>query len=111
MFKIDGKIYTINISRMLSWLTELEKAEHKTRELLDVYDYENKKAGQQVSKTLRELTEQGASNTDSINFNIVYAFLLKILECQTINDNEIPLGVRIAINSMINEKLIEEKNE
>ena len=43
-----------------------------------------------------------------MNFNIIYAFIIKILETPAVSSDEIPIGVKIAINSMINENLIEE---
>ena len=108
MIEIDGKKYAINISKVLNFLNKYEEKERTTNEILDVYDYETKKNGSQTSKTIRELREQGTFDTNSMNFNIIYAFIIKILETPAISSDEIPIGVKIAINSMINENLIEE---
>lgn len=108
MFTINGKKYAINLSKVLNFLNKCEEKERTTNEILDVYDYETKKNGSQTSKTIRELREQGTFDTNSMNFNIVYEFIIKILETGAISEDEIPIGVKIAINSMINENLIEE---
>ena len=108
MIEIDGKKYAINISKVLNFLNKYEEKERTTNEILDVYDYETKKNGSQTSKTIRELREQGTFDTNSMNFNIIYAFIKKILETPAVSSDEIPIGVKIAINSMINENLIEE---
>ena len=108
MLEIGGKKYYINISKVLDFLNNWEKKERKTNEIVDVYDYETKKGGQQTSKSTRELREEGTYDTNSINFNIVYAMVLKILECQSVDINNMPIGAKIAINSMINDKLLEE---
>lgn len=108
MLKIGNKTYAINITEVLNFLNKWEKKERKTNEILDVYDYENKKGGAQTSKTVRELSEEGTYDTNSVNFNVVYAIILKILECNFQTEEEIPVGVRIAINSLIKEKLLEE---
>lgn len=108
MFEIGGKKYYINISKVLDFLNNWEKKERKTNEIVDVYDYETKKGGAQTSKSTRELREEGTYDTNSMNFNIVYAMVLKILECQAVKADDMGIGAKFAINSMIKEKLIEE---
>lgn len=108
MFEIGGKKYFINITRTLDFLNNWEKKERRTNEIVDVYDYETKKNGAQTSKSTRELREEGTYDTNSMNFNIVYAMVLKILECQALKYEDISVGAKIAINSMISEKLLEE---
>lgn len=108
MVNIGNKKYYINISRTLDFLNNWEKKVRTTNEIVDVYDYENKKSGAQTSKSTREVREEGTYDTNSMNFNIVYAMVLKILECSAIKFEDISVGAKIAINSMINEKLLEE---
>ena len=75
MFEIGGKKYSVDIDKLLEYLNGKEKKyERKTKELLDVYDFEQKSTGKQTSKTLRELIEPSDFDTNSISFNIVYAF-------------------------------------
>ena len=107
MLEIGGKKYFINITRTLDFLNAWEKKERRTNEIVDVYDYETKKSGVQTSKSTRELREEGTYDTNSMNFNIVYAMVLKILECPAVKEEDISIGARFAINSMIKEKLLE----
>ena len=105
---IDGKAYSFNMEQIERFLNYSEKVTVKETEILDSFE-----SGIATGKTVRELTTPGNPQIDSIRYDMVKTLIVQIITFEeNIGDiNELPFGMKIAVNTMIRFGFLEEITE
>jgi len=109
MITIGDKYYVFDLEKISKFVNYSDKNPSKEVEILD--SYEN---GHPTNKTIRELTAPGNIQIDNINYDLLKLFIGQIItfEGQTINDlEELPFGMKIAVNTMLHANILIEINE
>ena len=107
LLAIDGKVFAFNIDKIEKFINYSDKAISKETEILDSYDN-----GAIAGKTVRELTTPGNSQIDSIRYDLIKTFIIQLITYEgDFSDLEtLPLGMKLAFNTMIAFGLLEEIN-
>ena len=109
MISIDDKTYWFDMNRICEFVNYSDKTENKETEILDTYQ-----EGKVISKSVRELTTPGNIQMDTFKYDIVKTFVMEILEYEVsdvMSLEEAPIGVKIAVNTLIKYGiLIEQEN-
>lgn len=109
------KEYYLDIKAILNFINYSDTHSNKETEIVDRYEKDENKNLSSAEKTIREITSFGNTNMDNISYDLVKILLGQVLSWgydtdQTETEIEtIPFGLKIAINTLLKEKLLIEK--
>lgn len=107
MIDIGKKKYVFDINKIVEFVQYSDKTEVKERELTDVL--ENNGDGLQItSKVVRETCGAGNPQIDNIKYDIVKNLMVELITFEDYAVEELPYGLRIVVNTMINEGFLKE---
>lgn len=101
MIQVGNDVYVFDLNKIYNFTVHSDKSELKETELLETY--ENDEVSQ---RTIRELTTPGNSQIDNIKYDLIKTFFFQIISYDgedVDNIEDLPFGMQIAINTMINE--------
>ena len=107
LISIENKYFAFNFEKIQKFINYSDKAITRETEILDTYE-----GSAQTGKTVRELTTPGNSQIDSIYYDLVKTFILQIItyEGEFSDLESLPMGMKLALNTMIAFGLLEEIN-
>ena len=103
------KKYRFNINKIVEFFNVSGKNKETVKEVTDTLalpeDYDSDKENSLIleSRIVRQVNSNGDTNIDNIKYDLIKLFITTILSSQQIN-----FGIDIAIQTMINEGLMEE---
>lgn len=107
------KEYYLDIKAILNFINYSDTHSNKETEIVDRYEKDENKNLSSAEKTIREITSYGNTNMDNISYDLVKILLGQVLswgyETEQIETETIPFGLKIAINTLLKEKLLIEK--
>lgn len=109
------KEYCLDIKAILNFINYSDTHSNKETEIVDRYEKDENKNLSSTEKTIREITSYGNTNMDNISYDLIKILLGQVLSWgydtgQTETEIEtIPFGLKIAINTLLKEKLLIEK--
>lgn len=110
MIDFKGKKYAFDFNKIMEFVDFSRDMTSTEREILDTYDISDgiNSGGKVVTKTIRELVSPSNFQMDSIRYDLVKTFIIEILSFEGDFEREATDGLKIAINTLINEKLLVE---
>lgn len=107
------KDYYLDIKAILNFINYSDTHSNKETEIIDRYEKDENKNLSSAEKTIREITSYGNTNMDNISYDLIKILIGQVLSWgydSEISEMEaIPFGLKIAINTLIKEKLLLEK--
>lgn len=109
MISIDGKFYAFDVSKICDFISEKTNKELKETEILDSFDYTDKKL---TSKSVRELKSPG-NGQENIVYDLLKILIIQIVAFDDEGNTELedmPFGTKVAFNTLIKEGFLIEIN-
>lgn len=111
MIDLD-KEYCLDIKAILKFINYSDSHSNKETEIIDKYEKDENQSLKNSEKTIREITSYGNTNMDNINYDLIKMLLGQVLSWGYEEENTsstIPFGLKVVINTLLNEKLLLEK--
>ena len=104
----NGLEYVFDMGKICQFVIYSDKTSSKEHEVLDNYEINDGNKIELVSKSVRELSGRGNEQIDNIKYDFIKMFIDLIL---TYNEyprqlDELPFGVKIAFETLINEEFL-----
>lgn len=104
----NGLEYVFDMGKICQFVIYSDKTSSKEHEVLDNYEINDGNKIELVSKSVRELNGRGNEQIDNIKYDFIKMFIDLIL---TYNEyprqlDELPFGVKIAFETLINEEFL-----
>ena len=123
---IDGTEYHFNLNKIFEIITYRSEKNEKEKEVVDSYEYDSLSVAKLSTKVVRELTTPNDSQFDTIKYDLIKTFIIQIITYSDMTDvdipdkegafqvpvtnvNFMPLGTRIAFNTLVEEGILIKK--
>lgn len=114
MIRISGKEYAIDIKKIFEFVNYSDKSTSSEQEITDGYEMidDGKGSLKQTSKVIRELKTPGNSQIDNIKYDLVKSLISMLLTFddtdRDYDEDDLPFGVKITLNTLIAEGFLYE---
>lgn len=120
---IDGREYYFSFKKICEFISNRSDKTDKEKEVVDSYDFDEDADHIKLSsKIVREVTSPNDTQYDTIKYDLVKTFVIQIItyadktklaipeannfEIPVINVDYMPLGTRIAFNTLVEEGIL-----
>lgn len=114
MIRMSGKEYAIDVQKVFEFVNYSDKNTSSEQEITDGYEMldDGKGSLRQTSKVIRELKAPGNSQIDNIKYDLVKSLISMLITFddtdRDYDEDDLPFGVRITMNTLIAEGLLYE---
>lgn len=105
LIKANNATYAFDLKRICQFLADMAGKEVTENEILDTFDYTGASESKLSAKSVRELKTKG-NGQDSLIYDLIKIFVVQVLVYDKESDidlDEMPLGTKLAFNTLISE--------